>query len=549
MASSTQEDNRESEEESRNFGAENGDESFKLLSEEATVGRGRVSIFCRSCLNPYSGQEKGGSVILRCEKCGHRDVVREEEAADIDPTEYSGNLMLNRFMNVFQDKTITLNLNDPEFAGDGYEDLCGALEDYMAYLQRVFDKYQKIVIAARERHNERVMEEYKSNLQKRIVECLQDGSKKVGENAFQESKPCNLEEVETSVSEPKPVMFGLLKPEEFNLTPEENAKLREVRKDALEFVKEICERRKLPHQILVDVSTRINCPLPEDREDSIAAIVANFKEQERLRSEGRNVDEEEFEELERLVEEEEREVERRSKEKETETCVVNVNNGTKANEVDSAINNKGDMSYADVNLECEDKNIGKNESWNASVYENDTTNVSEELRGNPVRYTEQENNPGQMKKDNVESRNMVHNRKYEDKETIHSEKDQNQMTQEEKDRWEEFQFQAATNGFLKAVQRQKRLRLVRRRRRAMEKVHQQIETMKAEVFRVEHEVSRELREAYIAKMAKATNQRKVIEEKRQQVKDLRELIEFYTETGQNDKLRELLNSLDLPKEN
>ncbi|KAL3854764.1 hypothetical protein ACJMK2_014013 [Sinanodonta woodiana] len=541
MASSMQEDKISEEGELRDFGAKNEDESLTLLS--AAAGRGRVSIFCRSCLHPYSGQEKGGSVVLRCEKCGLRDVVREEEAADIDPSEYSGNLMLNRFLNVFQDKTITLNLNDPEFAGDGYEELCGALEDYVAYLQRVFDQYQTILIAARERHNERIMEDYTRTLQKRIVECIQDGSKKVAEN---EVESCKFKEGETTVSEPKPVMFGLLKPEEFSLTPEENEKLRSVRKDALEFVKEICERRKLPQHILIDVSTRINCPLPEDREDCIASVIANLKEQERLRSEGRNMDEEEFEELERLVEEESRELERRSKEKVHEQGLVN---GTDVNEVNSAINKKDDTSYADVNPKCADNSIGKNESRNERAYENDTANNSKVPKSCQVMYTEQEYNPGDINNETVECRNMNDNRILEEKETIHSEKDQSRMTQEEKDRWEEFQFQAATNGFLKAVQRQKRLRLVQRRRRAMEKVHQQIEAMKAEVFRVEHEVCRELREAYTTKMEKAANQRKIIEEKRKEVKDLRELIAFYTETGQDDKLRELLSSLDLPKEN
>jgi hypothetical protein len=61
---------------------------------------GEVSMFCKECLHPYCGEQKAGTIVLRCERCGQTDTVLEERVGSLNPEEWIGNLMMNRFMQV-----------------------------------------------------------------------------------------------------------------------------------------------------------------------------------------------------------------------------------------------------------------------------------------------------------------------------------------------------------------------------------------------------------------------------------------------------------------
>lgn len=61
---------------------------------------GDISMFCKACLHPYCGVQKAGTIVLRCERCGQTDTVLEERVGSLNPQEWIGNLMMNRFMQV-----------------------------------------------------------------------------------------------------------------------------------------------------------------------------------------------------------------------------------------------------------------------------------------------------------------------------------------------------------------------------------------------------------------------------------------------------------------
>lgn len=61
---------------------------------------GNISMFCKACLHPYNGEQKSGTIVLRCERCGQTDTILEQEVGTLDPQAWIGNLMMNRFMQV-----------------------------------------------------------------------------------------------------------------------------------------------------------------------------------------------------------------------------------------------------------------------------------------------------------------------------------------------------------------------------------------------------------------------------------------------------------------
>jgi len=60
-----------------------------------------MSMFCKACLHPYSGEEKAGTIVLRCKNCGQTDTILEEKVCNINPQQWIGDLMKNRFLQVF----------------------------------------------------------------------------------------------------------------------------------------------------------------------------------------------------------------------------------------------------------------------------------------------------------------------------------------------------------------------------------------------------------------------------------------------------------------
>jgi hypothetical protein len=69
-------------------------------TDESADRSGDISMFCKACLHPYCGEQKSGTIVLRCERCGQTDTVLEESVGGLKPQEWIGNLMMNRFITV-----------------------------------------------------------------------------------------------------------------------------------------------------------------------------------------------------------------------------------------------------------------------------------------------------------------------------------------------------------------------------------------------------------------------------------------------------------------
>lgn len=70
-------------------------------SDTDSDGDEGVSMFCKACLHPYSGEEKAGTIVLRCKNCGQTDTILEEKVGNINPQQWIGDLMKNRFLQVY----------------------------------------------------------------------------------------------------------------------------------------------------------------------------------------------------------------------------------------------------------------------------------------------------------------------------------------------------------------------------------------------------------------------------------------------------------------
>ena len=139
-----------------------GDDSDSASSGEEPSGtQNKPSMFCRSCFLPYSGAQKSGTFVLKCEGCGQTDTIEEEQASGLNEEEFSGNLMMNRFFKVIRaTENINVNVGDPDFVDDNLKGLDGAMTDYALYLNCITAKVAQL---AQEEKRER--EKYKSQIE------------------------------------------------------------------------------------------------------------------------------------------------------------------------------------------------------------------------------------------------------------------------------------------------------------------------------------------------------------------------------------------------
>ncbi|VDI44930.1 Hypothetical predicted protein [Mytilus galloprovincialis] len=130
------------------------------LDEETVLAESKkVSIFCRNCLSPYQGERgQAGSIILKCEKCDHRDVVTEDDLQDTEP-EHSeslakgGNIILNRFSKVLLEKNDLKNIDidgsccmDDEFQviTEALPYITGSMKQTFSEMHRITDEHRQV---------------------------------------------------------------------------------------------------------------------------------------------------------------------------------------------------------------------------------------------------------------------------------------------------------------------------------------------------------------------------------------------------------------------
>ena len=123
------------------------EDSGELDMASASPGKKEsVSMFCKSCLGAYSGQHKQGTFVLKCTNCGHTDTVLEEGASELDPEEFTGSIMMNRFLQIFREQEATsINISDPEFADDKFTEMTSAMSDFSEYVNMIAKRVSDII--------------------------------------------------------------------------------------------------------------------------------------------------------------------------------------------------------------------------------------------------------------------------------------------------------------------------------------------------------------------------------------------------------------------
>ena len=121
----------------------------------------KVSIFCRNCLSPYYGVKgQGGSIILKCTKCYHRDVITEDELQDTS-LEHSesiakgGNMILNRFSKILleNNELQKIDLEEQSVVNDELRELTEALPHITGIMKQTFIEMHRITDEHRKVHN------------------------------------------------------------------------------------------------------------------------------------------------------------------------------------------------------------------------------------------------------------------------------------------------------------------------------------------------------------------------------------------------------------
>jgi len=121
----------------------------------------KVSIFCRNCLSPYYGVKgQGGSIILKCKKCYHRDVITEDDLQDTS-LEHSesiakgGNMILNRFSKILleNNELQKIDLEEKSVVNDELRELTEALPHITGIMKQTFIEMHRITDEHRKVHN------------------------------------------------------------------------------------------------------------------------------------------------------------------------------------------------------------------------------------------------------------------------------------------------------------------------------------------------------------------------------------------------------------
>ena len=143
-------------------GLDNDTTDLEGLDNETILKESKkVSIFCRNCLSPYYGVKgQGGSIILKCTKCYHRDVITEDELQDTS-LEHSesiakgGNMILNRFSKILleNNELQKIDLEEQSVVNDELRELTEALPHITGIMKQTFIEMHRITDEHRKVHN------------------------------------------------------------------------------------------------------------------------------------------------------------------------------------------------------------------------------------------------------------------------------------------------------------------------------------------------------------------------------------------------------------
>ncbi|XP_045178915.2 uncharacterized protein LOC123538687 [Mercenaria mercenaria] len=582
-------------------------------ADTSTERSGDISMFCKACLHPYCGEQKAGTIVLRCERCGQTDTVLEERVGSLKPQEWIGNLMMNRFMQVVKEQEdISANLSDPLFAEDEYQRISLCLSEYTFNIEKIAVHFYDIAKKARlatEEDRKRIeacqevdasvagLEEVQAmNATKTLIEIhktlvmsnpipdideetlvnagedISTGSASHadqqtdqsvenevkstdGEKASQDGYSSEIQNTKTKRDQHQgttTITFD----EDVNRNKEKKKRVLELVREqlsqlgpnVLSLIETLISKYNIPDDIMVAVQERLrnvdkaeNCENTDVESDSETDL--DTKDTKDNQNDG----------AESAYEEENTEKESKDEDRvsddntdsdggtEESSTIFNIPTETIQKEVFEALGHKLKLRFDSgairkINLDQTDDSCPKFQTKEEKTENNETdgrkTTTSQEMAENfdkksetPIENTSREEsaNPGENSNENVDNENDT----------------------------ESFMvnFYSLSSEFIRELQRRKSRALGVRKDKALANIHEKIQRLKKEMEGVEEAVTEELTLAYQRKMKKVEKQRKQLDEKHDQVKEAERLLEYYTMTGQEDKIAELIEQFNIQYEN
>ena len=562
-----------------------------------------VSMFCKNCFTPYSGVQKSGTFVLKCQVCGLTDTILEEEASSLDAEEYVGNLMMNKFFQVLRDQeNVNINIGDPDFADDNYKDITDAATDFCAYLNSMTAKLLEIAQAEK---------------------CGMD--KNMSPNEVAEEVPDKLEvgqddnDNDDKRNKQSEIMIG----------EDSTQEILALRSSVLQVIAFLIAKYNLPADIWITLENRLKNPdaSEPDQDDSVNDEMnkSNNAEDELAENAeisydaatdtedavGRNDDsdidtegveisklgEQRDEADDDLVKEKERDEGEESEEQKT---IFGMQIGDVRAKLDDEIYGKLGSKFKmgdgdDADNESEERRGLEEENMSSPgdivTFETDGNAVDEitvtdvntalnreisriwgtkfifhhqtEVAQDPVMKSLLKNtnalpvNGGNRNEtecwgsdSNVESNTYSEKAGSKDAsevKNIETNKTDNEGASSSNAdvESEEFEvnFRAVSSAFLNELQSRKKDVLMKRKRKALDMVGAKLIAIKQQVKMVEKQVKGELHAAYKKKLKKTENQRQNLTERQKEIDNVEEMLNHYIATGQMDKVAELMREV------
>lgn len=579
-------------------------------TDESADRSGDISMFCKACLHPYCGEQKSGTIVLRCERCGQTDTVLEESVGGLKPQEWIGNLMMNRFITVVKEQEdLSANLSDPYFAEDDYQRMSLFLTEYTFNVEKIavhlFDIAKKAKLASEE-DKERIEDCQKEdasiaglaevqamNATKTLLEIhktliMNDKKQHIDSKANKEKKEEN--ETETSpestclsdgqldkgsekhddnnAEESKDISKNLHNDELQNTTENQGDQLvSDENVTAIEEKREII-RGKLNqigqsiYSLIENLMAKYNIP-----DDVMATVHQRLRNAQTVKTAERNehVEEKDSKTASNIDTDDNKDKSSTDKEAD-DSAMVHQGNTDKEENCDTETETEEPRTIFNVSTETI-----RNEVYNALGHKlklifdnkqcatrrldwNQTDDDSDFEFPTKEETTKDIDTPisqtsQDIVNDDKSNPDTTSENTIADKASECIKNDKETSKAERDPDGFEVNFYSLASEFIRELQRRKCISLNERKNKALANIHDKIERLKKEMIRVEEVVTEELALAYKRKMKKVDKQKKQMDEKHSQIKEAERLLEYYAMTGQEDKIAELAAQFNIQFEN
>ncbi|XP_052815324.1 RNA-binding protein 25-like [Mya arenaria] len=531
----------------------------KADSDSETEDDDEVSMFCTACLHPYNGEEKGGTIVLKCKRCGQTDTILEEKVGNISPRQWIGDAMRNRFLQVVKEQeNLKLNLVDPNFQEDNYKRITLALQEYTHNIQAVAECMYDVV---KQLNFPDIDDSLTVSVEREAVEieAMRATNRLIKiHKALLENSNSGLEplESETQICKRGGRRKGGVKKEiEYTEYDSDTKAIIEMSREhsqtlgntVLTLINELIDKYDLPKDLMDRLEERIIKQYHEDRE----------KENRRVKKDRQKQFEAGLSSKKARKRQKRAMYKKRAAEADKNKDDVQRKKDECNDTAESVLENKEDATenVKDSENEKSETDESIQEKRDNDPFVEQFFSVLEEKFS--IKFYEEELVTGLIS--DVTDEEIE---KKEESESADSDKENDCKGAEGgtsperriQKREISMQFKKTSDGFMvnfytlsaafiNELQAIKSKSLESRKEKALAELHTRIQRMKDEMEKIEDVVTAELSKAYERKIKKSVKQQQVMNDRKRQLKDAKKWIDFYASTGQHDKIREMRDEL------